>query len=408
MENKIAFYCAHAFGLYDILPLFEKYKHQGFDVYMITKKKYHSIIKEKFEIEDNKIFFIDNYTSRIGIYFTDWYRLICVNENFSEFYKQRKKIRFSGFKQKTSKYFIFFNFKNSQVNTIYSQIISVFYKVSLIKTFPVNFDKVYAVTKVFNPYLLSPFEEKLHLIIESWDHPAKEPFLLNPSIVETWNASLMEELEQYQFYKSTIRGKALKFRYIEDYNRFYDINLINKEEFEDIEFIKNNDVAIYPMCTSSSYFAFSEELRFVRDLALKLNEENIRLYIRPYPLAPYKDVLALKEIENVKVGIGNKITDGLEVFNEGHMLHKYLIIKHAKYIMNLGTTFVFDAALVDSKCIVIQLKINMNAYGNLGSYSRGVHITKYLHTENSYNFDDLEINKVNNLYKEHLINWLKK
>lgn len=406
MKNKIIFYCAHAFGLYDILPLFESYKSNGHDVYIITHKKYYSIVKEKFVLEDDKILFITDFTSRIGVHFTDWFRLLFVNENFSEFYQQRNKIKFSGFKQKISNSFKLFNLKNSKVNKTYSKIINLFYKVNLIKSFPINFDKIYVVTKIFDPYLIIPFENKTHLIIESWDHPAKEPFLLNPEKVETWNNSLIEELEQYQFYKKPIKGKPLKFRYIEEYNKGYDEKILNKEELEDVLFIKNNDVAIYPMCTSSSYFAFSEELCFVRDLAVKLNREDVQLYIRPYPLAPYKDVLALQEIQNVKVGIGNEIADGLEVFSKAHMLHKYLINKYAKYVINLGTTFVFDAALVNSKCKIIQIKIDTNTYGDLGKYSRGVHITKYLHTKDAYEFKDLEINKANLSFKEYLINWL--
>ncbi|QNM85772.1 hypothetical protein H9W90_01230 [Polaribacter pectinis] len=406
MKTKIAFYCAHSFGLYDILPLFKSYNSNDYDVYIITNKKYYPIIKEEFVIEEDKILLITDYTSRIGVHFTDWFKLLCVNENFSEFYKQRKKIKFSGLKQKVSNSFKLFNLKNSEVNKMYSKIIQLLYKLSLIKTFPINFDKVYVVTKIFNPYLITPFEDKTHLIIESWDHPAKEPILINPFVVETWNKSLEQELKQYQFYKNTIKGKPLKFRYIEEYNKNYDEKILNKEELEDILFLKNNDVAIYPMCTSSSYFAFSEELRFVKDLALKLQREDVQLYIRPYPLAPYKDVLALQEIQNVKVGVGNKITDGLEVFSKAHMLHKYLIIKYAKYVINLGTTFVFDAALVESACKIIQIKIDMNTYGDLGKYSRGVHITKYLHTKDAFEFKSLEVNMANLSYKEYLINWL--
>ena len=147
-------------------------------------------------------------------------------------------------------------------------------------------------------------------------------------------------------------------------------------------------------------------LEFVEDLALKLKREKITLYIRPYPLAPYADVIALQKLGNVTVGIGNKITDGLEVFSENHMLHKYLIIKHAKYVINLATTFVFDAALVDSQCEIIQLKINRTTYGDLGRFSRGIHVTKYLHVHNTQYFVDFTLLNVDYSYKEYLNNWL--
>ena len=406
MKKKIVFYCAHAFGLYDILPLYKRYTSENYDVFIITDKKYFEAVKINFVINDENIFFINDYKSRLGMYFTDWFRLLFVSENFSEFYKQRKKLKFTSFKQSVSNYFVLFNISNDRVNYIYSKVIKLFYRFSLIKPFPVNFDKFYVVTKILHPYLITPFEDVTHLIVESWDHPAKEPFLLNPSSAESWNDSLNLELNRYQFYKKNIIGKALKFRYIEEYNKYFDIKILNNEELDDIRFIQNNNVAIYPMCTSSAYFGFSDELIFVCDLAKKLEKENVKLYIRPYPLAPFNDVLALKQIKNVKVGIANKICDGLEVFNEAHMLHKYLLIKHAKYVLNLGTTFVFDAALVYSECRIVQLKIDMSNYGDLGKYSRGIHITKYLHTDNAFDFSDFKLAMVTNLYKEYLINWL--
>lgn len=404
MKDKIAFYCGHAFALYDVLPLFKSYDNDVYDIYIITTTKYYPIVKEQFGLLDDNILLIEDYSSRVGNHFTLWFNVLCVPVDFSEFYSARRKIKITPTQQKIANGLTFLNLKN--VNVIYGKLIRIFERLSILKSFPLDFDKIYVVTKVFHPYLLSKYESKMHVIMESWDHPAKEPFLLNPSSVESWNESLNDDLTTYQFYKNTFKGDALKFRYIEELNSSYDTAILNDEEREDIAFIENNDAAIYPMCTSSSYFAFSEELRFVNDLALKLNKENIRLYVRPYPLAPYKDVLALKEIENVKVGIGNKITDGLEVFNEAHMLHKYLIIKHAKYVLNLGTTFVFDAALVDSKCKIIQLKIDLNSYGDFGRYSRGVHITKYLHTNDAVSFDDFEIKKVNYAYKDYLIRWL--
>ena len=406
IKNKIAFYCAHSFGLYGVLSIYKSYDFEKNDVYIITHKKYYQTVKNNFNINDNNIYFIDDYQSRLGIFFTDWFRLLFVSKKFSELYEQRKNIKFSLFKVRISSLFKFFNIGNDKVNTTYSKIVNIFYRLSLIKTFPANFNKIYVVTKVYHPYLITPFEDKMHLIIESWDHPAKEPFLLNPRSSESWNYSLNLELIKYQFYENTNKGIALKFRYIKEYNCYFDSKKINDKELKDIEFIQNNNVAIYPMCTSSEYFAFSEELLFVKDLAKKLEKEKMILYVRPYPLAPLSDILALKEISNLKVGIGNKIKNGLEVFDENHMLHKYLLIKYSNYIINLGTTFVFDAALVDSNCIIIQLKIDKESYGDLGWYSRGTHITKYLHNKDAKDFNEFEISDATYSFKNYLIDWL--
>jgi hypothetical protein len=404
--KKIGFYCNHAFGLYDIIPIINEYKKNDFEIFIITKKTYVNVVKNNIEIEDNNILLIEDYYNRFGFHFTQYYMLFCVNEYFSKLFIQRKYIKFSKFKIKISNLIKFLNVKNDKVNIKYSKIIFFFYKLKLIKSFPVDFEKLYVVTKVFNPYLITPFESRVHLIIESWDHPSKEPFLINPVSAESWNHDLNLELIQFQSYKNVTIGKALKFRYIEEYNTFYDKNILTIDEINDINYIKTNNVAIYPMCTSSSFFAFQDELNFVSDLALKLKLENIKLYVRPYPLAPYSDVLALNEIKNIYVGLGNKIKDGLEVFDINHMLHKYLIIKNSKYVINLGTTFVFDAALVNSDTKIIQIVIPENSYGDLGKYSRGVHLIKYLHTNEVFQFKELDINKANLYYKEYLFNWL--
>jgi hypothetical protein len=406
MKDKVAFYCGHAFALYDVLPLFKSYDSDVYEIYIITKTKYYSVVKEQFGLKDDNIFLIEDYSSRVGNHFTLWFNLLCVSIDFSDFYAARRKIKLTPLQQKIANAFKFLNLKNKNVNVIYGKIIRLFERLALIKGLPIDFNKIYVVTKVFHPYLLAKYEDKMHVIMESWDHPAKEPFLLNPASVESWNVALNDDLTKYQFYKNTLKGDGLKFRYIKEFNSFYDTAILNDEEREDIAFIENNEVAIYPMCTSSSYFAFAEEVKFVEDLALKLKREKITLYIRPYPLAPYADVVALQALGNVKVGIGNKIPDGLEVFSENHMLHKYLIIKHAKYVINLATTFVFDAALVDAQCKIIQLKIDRTTYGDLGRYSRGVHVTKYLHVQNTQGFVDFTLLNVDYTYKKYLNNWL--
>jgi hypothetical protein len=401
--TKIAFYCNHAFALYDVLPLVQDYQKKEFEVYIITRRIYIKTIKQHFEIKESNILFIEDYTNKFVSKFTDFYLRFCIKSSFTEMYKERLKIKYSKSKLLNTK---IFNVKNENSNILYSKIIKFFFKLKVFKTFPIDFYKIYAVSKIFHPYLIIPFENRTHLIVESWDHPAKEPFLINPNISESWNESLSKELMKYQYYKNSIIGKALKFRYIEEFNENLPIISLTNEEFEDVNFIKRNDVAIYPMCTSSLYYSFNEELSFVRDLAIKMTKENVKLYIRPYPLAPYNDMKELKKIENVYVGLGNKIKDGIEVFDLNHMFHKYLIIKYSKYVINLGTTFVFDAALVKSDCKIIQVVIEEKSYGNLGKYSRGTHITKYLHTDKALVFDDFNLERIGYDYKNYLKNWL--
>ena len=405
-KNNIGFYAEHAFGLYDIKPLVEKHIKTGVNIYVITSIKYEDIVCSYLNIPSDNVLYVENIKNNILSFITSWFKLFCVKGDFSEFYLQRRGIKFDKKSILISKLFFFLKVPNKRINRTYRKLINFLYKIKVFSSLPLNFDKLYVVTKVFHPYILTPYSEVTELIIESWDHPAKEPFLVDPKIAYGWNHDLNKELMIYQSYANLSMLKPLKFRYIEEYNRSNNFRELNEEEVADINFVKENKVIIYPMCTSSTYFAFEDELMFVRDLSKKVLEEGYKLYIRPYPLAPYKDKEELEKINNVYVGLGNKIKDGKEVFDNNHMLHKYMIIKYADYVINIGTTFVFDAALVESKCEILQVVIPKSSYGNFGKYSHGIHLEKYLHTNGCIEFDKLKITKSDNCYKDYLSGWL--
>ena len=402
----IGFYSFHAFGLYAVLPKFLEHLKNGDEVYLITRKIYLNIILKNFKIKKNRILFIEDYKSFFGGRITNWFSLFFIPNNFSKMYDERREIIFKGFKKKVSDHFNFLSLKKNKINTFYSSLIRIFYFFRILKKIPLNFYKLYVTTKVFNPYILTPFESKIHLIIESWDHPTKAPFLVSPLSSESWNYSLDIELKDYQGYKNIINGNALKFRYIKNFNNNYSTSILSDHQNDDINFIKNNNVAIYPMFTASDFFAFNDELIFLKKLSIILEKQSIKLYIRPYPLAPISDNLELKKISNVYVGLSNDFNYGNEVFDESHLLHKYLIIKYSKYIINLGTTFVFDAALVDSNCKIIQLKIEKEKFNDLGKYANGYHLKKYLHTSNSTTLNNIDIKHTNTDFKLYLRKWL--
>tara|TARA_B100000780_G_scaffold254099_1_gene202018 strand:+ start:9555 stop:10802 length:1248 start_codon:yes stop_codon:yes gene_type:complete len=408
MKKKIiGFYCFHAFGLYDIVPLYREYFQQEHnDVYIITQKKYLKLVQENFDIKKDKIIFLDDFKNIFGSVFTSWFSLLCVSKDFSDMYSDRTKIIFRGYKKKILDHITFLNIKNYSLNSTYSKMIRFFYFFRIMKKIPLDFTKLYVTTKVFNPYILTPFENNIHLIVESWDHPAKFPFLMTPNSTESWNKYLNYELNEYQAYNNLIIGKGLKFRYIEEFNNHYSSNILNEIENEDINFIRENRVAIYPISTSSTFFAFEGEINFVKKLAIATKKQNIKLYVRPYPLAPHSDISELRKIKNVYVGIGNKIEDGKEVFNLNHMLHKYLIIKNTDYVINVATTFVFDAALVKSNCKIIQIKIKTNEFKDFGEYANGYHIKRYLSTSDSIYLNQLDFRLKDFTYKTYLRDWL--
>lgn len=395
---EIGFYCEHAFALYDIYPIVQKYRENN-NIIIITYRRYANIT-DKY-LSPNKIIFIEDYVNKYVSLINRWFFLLSVRDDFSEFYSQRKSIRFNKRELLFERIFSFAKIDNEKINKKYTKLFSIFFKLRLIKPFDTQFEKIFVFTKVFNQYLLIPHQKESILITESWDHPAKEPFLINPKVAFTWNKDLKKELKHYQNYDFVSVMFPLKFRYIFEYNAIIPSKLLGKlseKYILDLDLIDDNTF-VYPMCTSSDYFAFDGEVLFLRNLATLLIEKGYSLYIRPYPLAPSKDVEALSKIPNIKIGIANNIKLGNEVFDEEHLIHKYLVIYKSLGIINIGTTFVFDAALLDKEKIIIQLIVDNPQLGDFNNYSKGVHIKKYLHNEYSISFKDM---KENNFSKEYM------
>ncbi len=265
--KKIGFYCEHAFGLYSIVPLYKKYVNNNYEVYIISYKKYEEIVIREFHIPKDKIVFIEDYQSRLGSKISQWFQILGVNLNFSEFYSQRVKIKLGSFNYKISKIFNSFKIENKRVNLRYHQLIILLNTTGILKKIPLDFDKLFVVSKVFNPYLIAPFAKNVFLIMESWDHPGKEPFFINPKIAFGWNRPLAQELKTFQNFQNVRRMGALKFRYISELEKLNEDVLFNKlgvKYKEDLQKIDSANTVVYPICTSSNYFAFEGEVEFVK------------------------------------------------------------------------------------------------------------------------------------------------
>ncbi len=289
-----------------------------------------------------------------------------------------------------------------------------FYGLRFIKRIDLKCDKLIVFTKVYHPYLLSPFSERIILIMESWDHPAKEPFLVLPAATLAWNKDLISDIKEFQRYNLVCRVKPLKFRYVFERTAQTEDVLLSHLKTEvlkaEVDFIKKNKVIIYPMCTSSGYFAFEGEIQFLKELSLGLANTGLKLYIRPYPLAPEADTEVLKKIPDSLLGYSALHKDGEDMFDDELMTHKFLLIKHAHLILNVGTTFVIDAALINDR--IIQLSLETDKFKEFSLYSKGIHIRKYLagngakkYFGNPQEFSNI-ISDVNDSYAPKLRDWL--
>lgn len=261
-------------------------------------------------------------------------------------------------------------------NIRYVRTFRLFYYLGLTPVFEEDFDKIHLCTKLSNTILFVGYSEKLVTYQESWDHPQKGPYFFVSSKHFCW-PNLMQTTKRHQpdigeivqleeIYKFTYTGKVSN-----ELPGGGTENFIEKHQGEYL---------LYPVCTSSTYHNVNKsELRFLEILITLCKEENLPLFIRPYPLAPRKDLLAINtDSDLIFIDSRSTFKDGHEVFNANAINNKLYQIKNARAVVNIGTTFVFDAAALNRP--VVQLRLGAK-FGTVSEISDYEHISSFLNND---------------------------
>ncbi len=415
--RRVAVLVEHPYALYSVIELIELAKSKDIEVILIGRKHIIEYYDQNEFAKVDRFIFIEQYHSKLGKRLTELFELLFVGHNFSETYSSRKAKKWQPFKLWLSENVFVLKITRVKLNNIYATVFRLFTRLRLTKVLPIkNADLVVSLTKENNPYLLAPWSAKHVSIMESWDHPMKEPYFINPFLHLTWNKALAKETEEFQNLKQVaVLNEIPKFRYIRELSSSSStlISSIQDAELrEELLDFKDKDYCVYPMCTSSDYYGFKGEIDFLRDLARELCKQDIILYVRPYPLAPREDTDILNAISGVHVGKLLSIEKGFDVLNRDVQIQKYYLIRQAKAVINIGTTFALDAALIS--CPVLQLKLLNDDFGSFSQYSRGGHIKKYLWIDASISYEkgqELPINRLVNAhgipYSKALMKWLR-
>lgn len=413
IKKNIAVWCEHPYQIFAAKPIIAKYRSRGENIKIYTYEKYFKEAQAFLQVEKEYLDDIFLYKSRAGTFLTRIFRTYVVSFTFSEFYFLRIK------KANPSKLFKWlnagFNAVISDYNALYHWLAIILTKLGLIKSLNTKVDLLISFTKVHHCYVLAQYARKHISIMESWDHPSKEPYLMKPKAALSWNIDLMNETRNVQNYGFVKSIRPLKFSYIDESETFSNEELHEKIKndllIKDIDRVSSQKTIVYPMCTSSSFYAFQGEYKFVNEFAQELKNQGINLYIRPYPLAPKKDTQFLQKLDNVYVGASYSKVDGGEVLEEEYQLHKILLMRTADCIINVGTTFIFDAAYAGAR--TIQVEIKSDRFGSFSSYSKGPHIKNYLIDSEfvtyENNFENIlgEISNGTFQNRDKLVNWLK-
>lgn len=308
----------------------------------------------------------------------------------------------------------FLKLQNKNINKFYvrcSSLLSIF---SLSYKHQFTEDLLISFTRVSMPYIFSTKNINHISITESWDHPMRSPYFIVPDYCLTWNNYLKKDIKEYQNLSKVGLISPLKFRYINErakQNIKQILEGIKKEEYiNEITKIKNKSYVLYPVTTSSVGFEHLGELKLIEDLCIATKSVDQLLYIKPKPNGPKGDYDIFKKYDHVIVGKYSSNIESDDMLDEEYHSFRYLLLYYSRSVVNAGTTFVLEAAMM--KKPIIQLNLMTEKFGGFRNYSQNIHLKKYILNDLSFKYYGIpnelgnELANVKMSYQKYLEDWI--
>lgn len=266
-----------------------------------------------------------------------------------------------------------------RINTVYTALWAPAHRRPVFAT-----RTVLAVSRCHRPYLLAPRWHDVHLLVDSWDHPVKAPFFARPRRVYVWNRDLARDVRTHQGVGDGVRTVfPFKFRYLLPSERRADDVVRSDRLRRELARIDahRRDYYLY-VCTGSSLVRggryFDGERRLIAALAREAGRRGRRLFVKPYPFYDPREFDFLRGLPAVHVCPG-EIPGGRRfqsAFSDEQLHYKVRLIEGARATINVATTLVLEAALVNPA--VAQIRIEDDVFGRFGKWSRNHHVRTYL------------------------------
>lgn len=388
--------CEHGFGMYAIKPIVEELKKKKYKLFFYTDTSRISEAVEYLGLNRNLTYSVQSITNKYLSTADFLLKQLLVNSKFSSQYTraiQSNTGLISSVGRVLSK---LPKFKQKYVNKFYHYFWCIF---NFYNRF--NTQNLLVVTSTNNTYFLNSYFNNIYLIVESWDHPAKSPFFVNPLKVFTWNKELCNDIKKFQGNLDCQIIYPLKFRYINEFlkNELHEENLGNYTK--DIDFIEINSFILY-ICTYSNFSGenlFEKELLLIEKI-LSICEKNGRyLYVRPHPHFIGNEFDTLKKSSYLFIGKPVHKSSYSCIFNSEDHIFKIRLLQKADLIINVGTTLVLEASLLNKR--IVQLSLNDKEFCGFSKACKNYHISNYL----LKNKDTININLENlKTLEKHILN----
>ena len=394
-------------SLYSAKPIVEYYLSRGEVVKLFTFER-NKLEAEKYIDPRCVVVAIENVDSILLYHMFGTLKKILSNGRFSNMYRRIVGRRNGTWNRLLSLFSICFD--ERKVNERLHSIFSVFKS-------RLDCGVVVSLSRVSRPYLLCADELYNISVVESWDHPVKSPFYFVPDCSLTWNHDLKIDLENYQNFNNVQYIRPLKLRYIDERIKKHSDELLEglpKGYKEELKRVEGKTFVLYPTSTSSvNPLDHLGEMDLIRDLVSAAEIAGLCVYIKPKPNGPVGDYDEFLSCSNVIVGAYATGIDSRDMLDEYYHTFRYLLLKKSYVVVNVATTFVLEAALAGVS--VLQLNLNDKRYGHFSSFSKNIHLEKYLLSRPNFPFDGCVKELANSLFSERnsefsrsLNSWLRR
>ncbi len=339
---EITFFISSKIALHTALPYISDLKQRNTGIHYVVSDDIVSDVQAITAPEDTVARIIDY--DRKNKFAKNMHKLLVLlitPSDYSQIYQKLLSRRFDDtnpFLAALLKFFMFItpSVERRNVNRIVKKIIE------RLITHKLPTEKIIAVTIPVSPYLLCGKEQKVYSIMESWDHPAKWPLGYVSKKVFLWNKNLGNDWAFCQADTDIDYAYPIKL--------LYAIKAENKGE-------SSENIMMYPAITSkcSDSDRYEEEIRFMEMLVSV--EGGQKLLIKPKPNTVIGDLDYFTKYDNVVIGSYQE-NNGRSSYGLSDEYNNKRIeeLSRCTSVLNLGTTFAFDAAAFGLP--VIQLKFN--------------------------------------------------
>lgn len=396
--TKIVVWGESLFQFYSLKPIVEELKNKNTDIEIVVPKQIKQDVADYLHFDINSIRSIDDVINQQGKWRAALIKVAqkffiqsFIADNFSVMYK---RLRLNG-EIKLLK-LLFPKLKKADINYRYAKFISVFRK----DPFPGK--KVLAITNIGWHYMLNGLHP-LHCIMESWDHPVKRPFMINPDITYTWNDDLKTEILDNQGIENVELIFPLKFRYIEEFGSLPVETILDDlpiQYADEINRMEENAVVYIASVSARNEKAFPGEVALIKQIAKYCKENGKQLYVKPKPNGVVGEYDFLKS-DTVVVGLYGEGVHSKCMLDDNYHKYRIALLKKAGLIINVFTTFALEASMANKSILQLDLERN-EFFGHFAQILDNPHIQKYFLADLPYKLYNGDQGKLNSILDEAL------